>query len=101
MDTWEDGSTYDGYMGRWSRLLASEFVRWLGVPPKSRWLDVGGGTGALAEAVAQETRPASVAGIDPSRGFIETATTRLGIMLIFTWATLNPSPSTRQDSMRR
>lgn len=78
MDTWEDGGTYDGYMGRWSRHLADEFVRWLGVPVGSRWIDVGCGTGALAEAIAQSASPESVAGIDPSPGFIAAARMRVG-----------------------
>lgn len=78
MDTWQEGSTYDGYMGRWSRQLADEFVRWLGVPVDSRWVDVGCGTGALAEAIVQCASPTWVAGIDLSPGFIATARTRLG-----------------------
>ncbi len=78
MDTWQEGSTYDGYMGRWSRHLANEFVGWLNVPVDSRWVDVGCGTGALAEAIAQSASPTSVAGIDPSPGFIAAAKARLG-----------------------
>ena len=78
MDTWEEGSTYDGYMGRWSRSLADEFVQWLGVPINARWLDVGCGTGALAEAIARSASPRSVAAIDPSPGFIAAARARLG-----------------------
>ena len=44
-------TSYEPYVGRWSRRVAAEFVDWLDRPPGARWLDVGCGTGALAEAV--------------------------------------------------
>jgi hypothetical protein len=31
---------YDQWMGRWSRLLAQEFVMWLNLPAGLRWIDV-------------------------------------------------------------
>jgi hypothetical protein len=34
---------YDALMGRWSKAMASQFVRWLAPPPDQRWLDVGWG----------------------------------------------------------
>lgn len=78
MDTWDDGSDYEDYMGRWSRPMAREFLEWLDVRSGARWLDVGCGTGALAGAIAQRTRPARLAGIDPSPGFLRTASERVG-----------------------
>jgi ubiquinone/menaquinone biosynthesis C-methylase UbiE len=57
-------------VGRWSRLVAAEFVDWLGRPPGGRWLDVGCGTGALSEAVLAGASPADVVGLDPSPGFV-------------------------------
>lgn len=64
---------YEQFMGRWSRLLAPEFVKFAGVKDGMRVLDVGTGTGALASAV-ETTLPASeVVGIDPSAGFIDYA----------------------------
>jgi SAM-dependent methyltransferase len=71
MDSWEDGDGYEPYMGRWSRPVAREFVDWLGVSPGSRWLDVGCGTGALISTIIDAASPKSVAGIDPSEGFLE------------------------------
>ena len=72
-DSWEDGSDYDIFMGRWSRLVAMEFVSALGVPPHRRWLDVGCGTGALLGAIIESAEPSSVSGVDPSPQFAAAA----------------------------
>jgi SAM-dependent methyltransferase len=69
-EAWASGDAYEPYVGRWSRLLASEFLNWLGVASGSRWLDVGCGTGALSKAILQETAPGRVTGIDRSEGYI-------------------------------
>ena len=63
-------------MGRWSRLLAPRFVAWLPVRPAANWLDVGCGTGALADAICGGAEPASVVACDPSEPFIEYARRR-------------------------
>jgi len=76
-DAWDSGEEYEPYVGRWSRLVADEFVRWLGVPPGGRWLDVGCGTGALTEAILASAAPLSVRGVDPSQGFVAYARRRL------------------------
>lgn len=60
-------------MGRWSRRLAPRFVSWLGIPPGVHWLDVGCGTGSLANAICSHADPASVVGCDPAEPFIEFA----------------------------
>ncbi|MXP65171.1 SAM-dependent methyltransferase [Roseomonas sp. M0104] len=67
---WASGEVYEGYVGRWSRRVAKEFLAWLGVPPGEDWLDLGCGTGALTEAILADHAPASVLGIDPSEGFL-------------------------------
>jgi SAM-dependent methyltransferase len=72
-DTWAAGKLYEPYVGRWSRLVAKEFLAWLEAPPDLDWLDVGCGTGALTEIILQQSRPRSVKGTDPSAGFIEHA----------------------------
>ncbi len=56
-------------MGRWSRQVARDFLRWLSVPPSRRWLDVGCGTGALCSAILDDCAPSSVVGVEPSEGF--------------------------------
>lgn len=73
MDPWQHGDAYERYVGRWSRLVAPEFLAWLGLPPGRRWLDVGCGTGALCATILDLASPASVHGVEPSEGFLETA----------------------------
>jgi SAM-dependent methyltransferase len=77
-DTWERGSPYERYVGRWSRQVAPLFLSWLDVPRGRRWLDVGCGTGALSAAILDRWSPSSVTGIDPSEGFLATARENLG-----------------------
>jgi hypothetical protein len=50
-DVWASGAAYEAYVGRWSRLVAREFLGWLAWPPGKRWLDVGCGTGVLSRAI--------------------------------------------------
>jgi SAM-dependent methyltransferase len=69
-DVWASGDAYEPYVGRWSRLVAREFVDWLDVPAGRRWLDVGCGTGALSQVILERAAPRSLTGIDPSEGFL-------------------------------
>ena len=50
MSIWASGSPYEAYVGRWSRLVAQDFLAWLAVPRGSRWLDIGCGTGNFLAA---------------------------------------------------
>jgi SAM-dependent methyltransferase len=68
-DTWALGDAYEPYVGRWSRLVAADFLDWLAVPPGD-WLDVGCGTGALTRTILDKAEPASVTGIDAAEGFV-------------------------------
>jgi SAM-dependent methyltransferase len=72
-DTWERGSPYERYVGRWSRRVAPLFLSWLKIPAGRRWLDVGCGTGALTAAILDCCSPASTFGVEPSEGFLEAA----------------------------
>ena len=72
-DTWVSGEAYEGYIGRWSRLVAREFLKWLAVPAGSEWLDVGCGTGVLSQTILELAEPANIKGIDRSEGFINFA----------------------------
>jgi SAM-dependent methyltransferase len=76
-DVWLAGDAYETYIGRWSRRVATEFVRWLGAPTGLRWLDVGCGTGALTESVLAAADPGTVVGLDPSAGFLAAARDRI------------------------
>jgi SAM-dependent methyltransferase len=69
-DSWASGDHYEPYVGRWSRLVAREFLKWLALPAGSQWLDVGCGTGALSQTILQFAEPAKIRGIDRSEGFI-------------------------------
>jgi ubiquinone/menaquinone biosynthesis C-methylase UbiE len=68
-ESWADGRSYERYVGRWSRLVAREFLDRLAVPAGARWLDVGCGTGALTEAALAHS-PSSVLGVDASSDFV-------------------------------
>ncbi|WNM38085.1 methyltransferase domain-containing protein [Micromonospora halotolerans] len=74
---WADGAAYEAYVGRWSRLVAHDFLRLLALPPGLRWLDVGCGTGALTATVLAEADPARVTGVDPAVGFLAHARDRV------------------------
>ncbi len=70
---WGSGAAYEPYVGRWSRLVAREFLKWLAIPSSARWLDVGCGTGALSEMILAQASPAGMHGIDPSEGYLARA----------------------------
>lgn len=72
-DTWERGSPYEQYIGRWSRRVAPLFLSWLGIPAGRKWLDVGCGTGALCAAILDHCTPRSVVGVEPSEELLTTA----------------------------
>jgi len=76
-ELWTAGERYEAYVGRWSRLVACEFIGWLRLPAQLRWLDVGCGTGALTETILACAAPAEVIGIDPSEEFVSAASDRV------------------------
>ena len=76
-DTWGEADAYEGYVGRWSRPVAIQFLEWLAVPSAHSWLDVGCGTGALSETIARHASPALLNGIDASVPYLTQARRRL------------------------
>ena len=76
-EVWAVGSSYEAYVGRWSRLVARELIAWLEVAGGGAWLDVGCGTGALSQTVLGAADPAQVVGLDPSAGFVAHTRERL------------------------
>ena len=77
-EAWDSAHAYEQYVGRWSRAVAAEFLRWLARPPGLAWVDVGCGTGALAAVILSMSAPSSVYGIDSSEGFVSQARLRIG-----------------------
>jgi SAM-dependent methyltransferase len=63
-------SSYDAFMGRWSRLLARPFADFAGVQSGWRVLDVGAGTGALTTELATRVGASNVVAVDPSGPFV-------------------------------
>ena len=76
-EVWGSGDSYEPYVGRWSRLVAKEFLRWLALPENSRWLDVGCGTGALSQTILEMANRKNIKGIDRSEDYVEFARSRI------------------------
>jgi len=76
-DAWASGASYEAYVGRWSRIVARDFILWLALSEDSEWLDVGCGTGALSQIILGIARPKKVKGIDRSESFIAHARGRV------------------------
>lgn len=76
-ETWDSGDAYEQYVGRWSRLVATEFLAWLDIETGSTWGDVGCGTGVLTDCILARANPTSIFAMDRARGFIRTARSRL------------------------
>ena len=72
-DVWKDAAAYERYIGRWSREVAAQFVRWLPTQPGSSWLDFGCGSGALAQTILRHADPSLVVGCDQSAGYVRHA----------------------------
>ncbi len=64
---------YDGYIGRWSRLVGEQFITWLNVPSGRAWFDLGAGTGVLTGVILNHASPKKVVGMDLSDSYIERA----------------------------
>jgi SAM-dependent methyltransferase len=69
----DNGATYDYYMGVWSRLVGNAFLDWLAAPAGLRWLDVGCGNAAFTRLLAGRSQPASLDGVDPSAAMLDFA----------------------------
>jgi SAM-dependent methyltransferase len=76
-EAWSSAEPYEPFMGRWSRLLASQVLAWIDPRQGQRWLDVGCGTGAMSEALLASAAPLSLLGVDPSAAYLSAARARL------------------------
>jgi SAM-dependent methyltransferase len=71
-----DAVGYEHFMGRWSRLIAPLFVEFARIRDGDRVLDIGSGTGSLAEAITASKPSCKVVGIDPSAQYVAYAESR-------------------------
>jgi SAM-dependent methyltransferase len=69
-DSWQSGYAYEQYMGRWSQLIAQEFLDWLPVAEGKNWLEAGCGTAVLSQTILHNKRPNAIFAIDASPSFI-------------------------------
>ncbi len=80
---YDDGAAYERMMGAWSRIAGVTFLDWLAPPPGLRWIDIGCGSGAFTELIAERCAPSEVQGIDPSEAQLSFARARPGQMAKF------------------
>ncbi len=72
----DDGATYEKFMGVWSRMAGDVFIDWLKPANGLKWVDVGCGNGAFTENIVERCAPSAVDGIDPSEGQLAFARAR-------------------------
>ena len=72
----DDGASYERFMGIWSRMAGDVFIDWLKPAAGLKWVDVGCGNGAFTENIVERCAPLSVDGVDPSEGQLAFARTR-------------------------
>ena len=69
----DDSAAYERFMGRWSRAVAPVFLDWLGARRRATWLDVGCGTGVLAETLLELCAPERIDAVDPAPAQLQAA----------------------------
>lgn len=75
--SWTSADAYERYVGRWSRGVATEFLRWLDVQQGGDLVDIGCGTGALSAAILAVAAPRRVHGYDLSSHHVTAARQQL------------------------
>jgi ubiquinone/menaquinone biosynthesis C-methylase UbiE len=69
--SFDDGTAYERFMGRWSRAAGNIFLEWLAPPPNVRWLDIGCGPGSFTELILDNCSPGEIMAVDPAKSQIE------------------------------
>jgi SAM-dependent methyltransferase len=72
-DVFNNAAAYETYVGRWSKLVARQFIHWLNIETESVWLDVGAGTGILTQVILDQASPKKIIGVDTSEYYLEYA----------------------------
>lgn len=72
----DSDESYDRFIGRYSKPLASALADAAGIEHGMRVIDVGCGPGALTEELASRLGPENVCAVDPSEAFVEACAQR-------------------------
>ena len=73
----QDGESYEQWMGIWSQLIGDQFLEWLSPQPSARWIDIGCGNGTFTEQIYNSHSPKEIQALDPSQEQIDFALQRI------------------------
>ena len=62
----QDGGSYEQWMGVWSQLVGDQFLEWLSPQPDATWIDIGCGNGTFTEQIYNAHAPKEIQALDPS-----------------------------------
>ena len=88
-----DASQYEKMMGRWSRILARQFIAFAGIGDHDKVLDVGCGTGSLTLEMLAAAKELTIEAIDYSPVYLAAAKAKVGLEAVtFTEADVGKLP---------
>lgn len=73
----QDGESYEMWMGVWSQLIGEQFLEWLSPQSAATWIDIGCGNGTFTEQIYNACSPSEIQALDPSPEQIEFALQRI------------------------
>tara|TARA_Y100000766_G_scaffold284914_1_gene305374 strand:+ start:1933 stop:2712 length:780 start_codon:yes stop_codon:yes gene_type:complete len=73
----QDGESYEKWMGVWSQLVGDQFLEWLSPQSGATWIDIGCGNGTFTEQIHNDCSPAEIQALDPSPEQIDFALNRI------------------------
>ena len=73
----QDGESYEQWMGVWSQLIGDQFLEWLSPQPNATWIDIGCGNGTFTEQIYNAHNPKEIQALDPSPEQIDFAMQRI------------------------
>ena len=72
----DNPDAYDRWMGVWTKIVGSEFLRWFDPEKNKTWIDIGCGSGASTEQILATCSPTLIEAVDPSEYQINVAKER-------------------------